>query len=342
MDPVNAQGLPVALITYALPDSWMAALDGKVEAIVAPLEARGFSAALWAKLAQAGHSPTDVRGILTLLTEAVDPALLDRFPNLKVVSNMAVGVDNIDLNACNQRGIPVGNTTGVLTAATADMAIALLLASSRRLAETSLDAAQGRWASWIPDQWLGTDLDDSTVGVIGMGKIGLAIASRAKAFGSNIIYHNRSRRPEAEQALGARYRSFEELLAEADYVILAVSLSDSTRALIDCSAMRKMKSTATLINIARGPVVASDDLVAALKSGQIRAAALDVTDPEPLPPAHPLYTLPNCLITPHIGSATENTRRAMAQRACNNLLAGLNDEPLEFCVNPNVYDSQTG
>jgi lactate dehydrogenase-like 2-hydroxyacid dehydrogenase len=314
----------------------MGSLNEHVEAVVAPLEPRGFSEALFERLQSRGYTDADVRGVLTMLTDKVDAALLDRFPKLNVVSNMAVGVDNIDLATCSARGIPVGHTPGVLTNATADLAIALLLASSRKLYETSQDAAGGRWASWIPDQWLGSDLHGATLGIVGLGSIGTAIASRAKGFGLNILYHNRSPRPDAV-AVDAQYRSFNDLLSESDYVLLAVSLSESTSGLIDTAALQKMKPSATLINIARGPVVVTEDLVNALKSGTIRAAALDVTDPEPLPADHALYQLPNCLITPHIGSATEHTRKAMAARACHNLLQGVSGQRLDYCVNPDAY-----
>jgi lactate dehydrogenase-like 2-hydroxyacid dehydrogenase len=283
------------------------------------------------------HLP-EAQGLLTLLTILVSEGLLDQAPNLKVVSNMAVGYDNIDVEACTRRGIPVGNTPGVLTEGTADLSMALLLAAARRLPEASRDAREGRWTTWSPTGWLGADLDGATFGIVGMGKIGTAVARRAHAFGVKLVYTNRSPCPEVEEELGATRLPLEQLLAESDFVSLHVPLTPETEGLIDAQALRTMKPTAILVNAARGPVVVSEDLLQALREGWIASAALDVTDPEPLPPSDPLYDQPNCIITPHIGSATKNTRRRMAELACDNLLAGLEGKPLPHCVNPRVYD----
>jgi len=279
----------------------------------------------------------EAEGLFTLLTIPVQEELLDKAPLLRVVSNMAVGVDNVDLAACTRRGIPVGNTPGVLTEGTADLTMALVLSAARGLAQASQDAKEGRWKTWSPAGWLGADLFGATLGIVGMGKIGRAVAYRAKAFGLNLVYHDPQPRPEVESSLGAVYLPFEELLRQSDFVSLHIPLTPATRGLIGEQALRLMKPTAILVNTSRGPVVDTSALLRALTEGWIAGAALDVTDPEPLPPDHPLYHLPNCLIVPHIGSATWNTRQRMAELACENLLAGLEGRRLPHCANPEVY-----
>jgi glyoxylate reductase len=269
-------------------------------------------------------------GVLTLLTQRVDATFLDHAPQLRVVSNMAVGVDNIDLAACAERGVAVGHTPGVLTDATADLTMALLLSAARRLPVASRDAAQGRWGPWSPTGWLGLELADATLGIVGPGKIGTAVARRAAAFGMKILYaHHRSIPPIVP---GADAVELEALLQRADVVSVHVPLRDSTRGLIDAAALARMKSTALLVNTARGPIVDTDALLEALRRGTIGGAALDVTDPEPLPAEHPLYSQPNVLIAPHIGSATERTRRRMAALAVDNVLAGVRGAPLPHAV----------
>jgi phosphoglycerate dehydrogenase-like enzyme len=322
--------LPLVLITHTLPEGWLHALENCCRTLVGPVDATRLAPELESYLDEA-------EGLFTLLTIPVDEALLARAPRLRVVSNMAVGVDNIDLAACTRQGIPVGNTPGVLTEGTADLSMTLLLAAARGLPQASADARQGRWKTWSPAGWLGADLDGATLGIVGMGKIGRAVAYRAKAFGVRLLYANPDPVPEIEKELGAAYRYLEDLLRQSDFVSLHVPLTPQTRALIGEAALRLMKPTALLINTARGPVVETQALLRALTEAWIAGAALDVTDPEPLPAEHPLYSLSNCLITPHIGSATWNTRRRMAQRACENLLAGLRGERLPFCANPEVY-----
>jgi len=307
---------PLALLTYNLPPGWIRSLDGQVRLITPPAGGRGFTPELQAHFGQA-------EGLLSMLTDRVDGALLERMPKLKVVSNMAVGVDNIDLEACRARSIPVGHTPGVLTAATADMAMALLLASARLIPQASHDAREGRWGPWEADAWLGADLGGAKLGVVGLGQIGSAIARRAHGFGLRIAYCARSPKLEAESALDAVRLDLPELLKISDFVVLAVDLNETTQGLVGKAELGMMKETAILVNIARGPVVQTEALVHALQEKRIAGAALDVTDPEPLPPSHPLYGLPNCLITPHIGSATHGARRGMAELACENLLAGL-------------------
>ena len=322
---------PLVLVTHDLPKDWLQKLEGCCQIFTGPPEATELSPKLEEHLPEA-------QGLLTILNIPVSEEVLDRAPNLKVVSNMAVGYDNIDVKACTRRGIPVGNTPGVLTEGTADLSMALLLAAARRLPEATRDACEGHWTTWSPTGWLGADLDGATFGIVGMGKIGTAVARRARAFGVKLVYTNRSPRPEVEDELGAIRLPLEQLLAESDFISLHVPLTPKTEGLINAEALQTMKPTAILVNAARGPVVVSDDLLQALREGWIAAAALDVTDPEPLPPSDPLYDQPNCIITPHIGSATKNTRRRMAELACDNLLAGLEGSPLPHCVNPNVYN----
>lgn len=271
-----------------------------------------------------------VDGLLALLTDRVDDELLDAAgPQLKVVANFAVGVDNIDLAACARRGIPVGNTPGVLTEATADLAFALLMAAARRIPEGHDFVRDDRWVTWGPLLLLGKDIAGATLGIVGFGRIGQAMARRARGFGMRVLYHSRHRAsPEVEAATGATMVSFEELLAIADFVSIHTDLNPTTRGLIGRDALARMKSGAILVNTSRGPVVDQVALHDALTTGRLFGAALDVTDPEPLRADHPLVGLPNCLIVPHIASATEQTRDAMATKAANNLVAGLRGAPL--------------
>jgi len=259
---------------------------------------------------------------------SVDAAMLDRMPGVKVISNFGVGVDHIDVAAATARGIPVGNTPGILDGATADLAFALLLAVGRRIVEGDKYARGPEFVRYDPSYILGREVHSSTLGIIGLGRIGEQVAKRARAFDMKVLYHNRNCRPDVEQRLGVRYVSRNELLANADYVVLTCPLTDETRGLIGQSELAKMKPTAALVNVSRGPVVDTAALTEALKDRVIRMAALDVTDPEPLPRDHPLLKLDNVVITPHLGSATEETRRRMAEVSVENLLAGLEGRPL--------------
>ena len=317
---------PSALLLHPLPPDWLSSLDGRVRLVV---NAEGDT--------EIHNKIFDVDGILSLLTDRIDDEFLDRTPNLRVVSNMAAGVDNIDLQACTKRKIPVGNTPGAMTEATADLTFALLLAAARKLPESSRDALEGRWHTWSPTGWLGVDLNGSTLGIVGLGKIGKAVAKRAKGFGIKTIYWEPERKIEEEYELEVRYVPFEELVKTSDFITLHCPLNDSTRGLINEPVLRMMKPTAIIVNASRGPVLDTGALVLALSENWITSAALDVTDPEPLPPEHPLYSLPNCIILPHIGSATNGTRKRMAELACENLLAGLEGKQLPNCVNPEVY-----
>lgn len=277
-------------------------------------------------------------GLLTLLTDRVDRALLEAAPRLRAVSNMAVGFDNIDVAACTARGIPVGNTPGVLTETTADFTFALLLAAARRVVEGDAFVRAGSWRTWDPGLLLGTDVHGATLGIVGFGQIGQAVARRARGFGMKVLVSSRSDASGAAAALGAEVAPLSRLLEESDFVSLHVPLTDQTRHLIDTEALKRMKRTAFLINTARGPVVDPRALNVALREGRIRGAALDVTDPEPIPLGDPLLGAPNLLIAPHLGSASEATRARMALMAADNLLAALRGERPPHCVNPEVFD----
>lgn len=274
-------------------------------------------------------------GLLSLLTDAIDSDVIGSARDLKVISNCAVGVDNIDLKAATSRRIPVGNTPDVLTDATADLAFALLLAAARRIVEGAQYVKDGKWKTWDLRLLLGADLMGRTLGIVGFGRIGQAMARRAHGFGLRVIYHD----PEAAPGAGATSVEFDALLGESDFVSLHVPLNDATRHLINDATLAKMKSTAVLVNTSRGPVVDPDALYRALKEGRLFAAGLDVTEPEPLPPESPLLDLPNCVVVPHLGSASVWTREQMAILAAHNLIAGVHGRRLPHCVNPEVYDN---
>ena len=322
--------LPTVLVTHTLPEGWLDLLQDHCRMIIGPPDANEISPDLEAHLWEA-------EGIYSLLTIRISAETLSKAPHLKVISNMAVGFDNIDVAACTMRGIPVGHTPGVLTDGTADLTMAILLAAARRLLEANSDAREGRWTTWSPTGWLGADLHDATLGIIGMGKIGQAVAKRARGFGMQIVYCDSVRRLEIEKELEVTWLDFNELLQISDFVSLHVPLNSETFQLMNVDNLGKMKKTAFLINTSRGPVVDTQMLVQALQENWIGGAALDVTDPEPLPPDHPLFSFTNCLVVPHIGSATWNTRRRMAELACENLLAGLQGKHLPHTANPEVY-----
>jgi len=280
-----------------------------------------------------------VDGLLSLLTDRVDDELLDAAGDqLKVVSNFAVGFDNIDVEACTRRRIPVGNTPGVLTETTADLAFALLMSAARRIPEGVDYVREGNWRTWGPMLLMGVDVHGATLGIVGFGRIGREMARRGRGFGMRILYQDvHPATPEEEAELGARRVEMDELLRESDFVTLHVNLTEETQHLIGADALRAMKRTAVLVNTSRGPVVDAAALGAALRDGEIFGAALDVTDPEPLPASHPLVRLPNCIIVPHIASASRVTRGKMAAMAAANLLAGVRGERLPTPINPEVY-----
>jgi len=322
---------PLVLLSHPVPPEWITALQGRVRLIVGPAQPAGLAPHLLEQLPEA-------EGLLCLLSDPINESIFSAAPRLQVVSNMAVGFDNIDIAAATRRSLPVGNTPDVLTQATADLAFGLLLAAGRGLGKAAQDARDGLWGSWAPTGWLGMDFPGATLGIVGLGKIGRAVAQRAKAFGMKIVYSGRQATSEFSETEGAERLSLPDLLSASDFVSLHCPLTAQTRGLIDESALRRMKPTAVLVNTARGAIVQTDALLRALRENWIFAAGLDVTDPEPLPPTHPLYDLPNCFITPHIGSATFGARRRMAEMACENLLAGLEGRRLPHCVNPQVYE----
>jgi len=283
----------------------------------------------WSAADRAG--PFDA--IYTYGHPTVDAAMLDRLAGVKVISNFGVGVDHIDVAAATARGIPVGNTPGILDGATADLALALILAVGRRIVEGDKYARGPEFVKYDPTYLLGREVHHATLGIIGLGRIGEQVARRARAFDMTLLYHNRRRRPEVEERHGVRYVSREELLAKSDYVVLTCPLTDETRGLIGRRELATMKPTAALVNVARGAVVDKEALTEALLKGTIRMAALDVTDPEPLPRDHPFLKLDNVVITPHLGSATEETRRRMAEVSVENLMAGLEGRSLLHRVN---------
>jgi glyoxylate reductase len=276
-------------------------------------------------------------GLLCLLTDRIDAEVMDAAgPGLKVISNCAVGVDNVDVPAANARSIPVGNTPGVLTDATADFTFALLMAAARRVVEGERQVRSGGWKTWSLDYMLGADFADATLGLVGFGRIGRAVARRAAGFGMRIIFSDPN--PAApEPGVDAAQVDFETLLRESDFVSLHTPLNDETRGLMNATAFAKMKPTSVLVNTSRGPVVDQSALYDALLSKRIFAAALDVTVPEPLPTDSPLLTLDNCIVVPHIASASWQTRQKMSRMAAENLIAGLKGEHLPNCINPEVY-----
>lgn len=279
----------------------------------------------------------EATGLYSMLTDSIDEELLDAAHRLRVVSTMAVGTDNIDLRACTARNIPVGHTPDVLTETTADTAFGLMLAAARRFEEGIDYVRAGRWVRWEPNLLLGRDIHGSTLGIIGLGRIGEAIARRGRGFGMEILHTSRSPRPDAEREMGITRVDLDELLTRSDHVVVATPLTAETRHIINREALATMKRTATLVNISRGGTVDPDALHDALVDGVIFAAGLDVTEPEPIPADHPLVGLANCTIIPHLGSSSAGTRAAMGELAARNLVAGLQGRRLEACANPAVY-----
>ena len=275
-------------------------------------------------------------GAITMLTDRIDASLLDASPQLRVISNYAVGYDNIDIPAATQRGIPIGHTPGVLTEACADHAFALLLAAARRLSEGERLIRADSWKTWHPLMLLGQDVHRATLGIIGFGRIGQAVARRAKGFDMRILTTSSSQDKVAEK-MGVEVCDLETLLKESDFISLHAPLTPKTKHLIDEKALNLMKASAILINTARGAVVDQDALITALREKRIAAAALDVTTPEPIGADHPLMQLDNCLVVPHLASGTHHTRIQMGLLAARNLLAGLNGQRLPHCVNPQVF-----
>jgi glyoxylate reductase len=281
-----------------------------------------------------------VDGLLSLLTDKIDSEVMDEAgPQLQVISNLAVGFDNIDVQAATARKIPVGNTPDVLTDATADFAFALMMAVARRIPEAEHYVREGRWKTWGPMTLLGVDLNGATLGLVGFGRIGKAMAHRASGFDMRVIYYDPNEQ-ESDSTMKATKADFETLLRESDFISLHTPLTLDTRHLIGSSAFSKMKPSAVLVNTARGPIVDMAALYQSLKENRIFGAGLDVTDPEPLPMDSPLLTLDNIVIVPHIASASKATREKMSWMAAQNLIAGLKGEPLPNCVNPQAYSQK--
>ncbi len=277
---------------------------------------------------------SSVQGVLTVITDRVDGALLDLAPGLRIVSNMGVGFDNIDVQAATSRGVMVANTPGVLTETTADLAWALLMAASRRVVEGDKLVRNGGWKVWSPLFMCGQDVYGATLGIVGLGRIGLAVARRAKGFGMKVIYYKRTRDLEAEKELGIEYVSMENLLTQSDFISIHCPLNPDTRNLFGDKEFEMMKPSAILVNTARGGVIDEEALYRALRNGKIWAAGLDVFQVEPLFPEHPLLTLDNVVINPHVGSATIATRFKMAMRAAQNLVQAVTGQVPTYLVNP--------
>ena len=278
----------------------------------------------------------DAEGLVTTLNDKIDPALMNAAPKLKVVSNFAVGYDNINVTEATKRHIFVSNTPKVLTGTTADLTFTLLMAAARRVVEGDNYTRKGRWKTWGPKVLLGQDIHNATLGIIGLGRIGAEVAKRGRGFNMKVLYYDEIRRSEEEERqLCVEYvPELAKLLSRADFITVHVPLLPHTHHLIGAAKFAMMKPTAVLINTSRGPVVDQRALYEALKSGQIFAAALDVTEVEPIPPDDPLLTLDNIIITPHIASASFTTRKNMALMAADNLLAGLRGQTPPNCVNP--------
>ncbi|HZW57595.1 MAG TPA: D-glycerate dehydrogenase [Nitrososphaerales archaeon] len=282
---------------------------------------------------------SDMDGIVTLLTERIDSEVMSKAPKLKVISNCAVGYDNIDVKEATKRGILVGNTPGVLTETTADFAFALLMTAARRVVEADSYVREGKWKSWGPTTLLGQDVCGATLGIIGLGRIGAAVARRARGFDMKVVYHSRHRRRDLERELGIKYAPLNKLLSSSDFISIHTPLSADTYHLIGKTQLDKMKRTSVLVNTSRGTVVDNVALAEALRRGTIFAAALDVTDPEPLPPDHPLCMLDNVVLAPHIGSASVVTRTKMGLIAAENLIAGLKRRKMPSLVNTELLKS---
>jgi len=305
--------------------------DGPLDEVILDLGAGKVEWLPWEVALEGRAEPVD--GIYTYGHVSVDGTVIDRLTGVRIISNYGVGVDHINIPDAAARGIPVGNTPGILDGATADMAFALLLATARRMVEGDRYARSPEFLRYDPGFMHGREVHSSTVGIIGMGNIGREIAKRARGFDMRIVYHNRRQRPD-ESEFQATYLSFDELLRQADYVVVACPLTAETRNLIDAAALAKMKPSASLVNIARGGIVDTQALYEALKTNRIYSAGLDVTEPEPLPRDRPLLGLDNVTIMPHLGSATIETRNKMAENSIENLMRGLRGESLLHEVKP--------
>lgn len=321
---------PKVFITRQIPQEALERLEVVADCTVWPHEKKPVDQETLRRELETAH------GLYCLLTDRIDHALVEGAPNLKVVSTMAVGYDNIAVDACTERGIVVTNTPGVLTETTADLTFALLMATARRVQEGRRVIEDGEWTSWYPMMLAGQDVFGATIGIVGAGRIGQAVARRAKGFGMRILYHNRNRTEGFEQETGAQYVELNELLRESDFVTVLVPLTEQTRRMFGAAEFALMKPSACFINVARGAVVDEDALYQALLDRQIWAAGLDVFDKEPIGPDHPLLSLPNCTVLPHIGSASIATRTKMATMVADDIVAVLSGNRPKHPVNPDV------
>lgn len=326
---------PVVAVTRILPDAGMAMLRG-----AADIELRVWEGELPPSPEALRTLVDGAAGAVTLVTDPIRGDLLDAVPSLGIVANFAVGYDNIDAPAATQRGVLVTNTPGVLTETTADFTWALLMSAARRVVEGADYVRAGKWETWGPTLLLGHDIHHATIGVVGFGRIGREVAKRATGFDMRILVNDAYQDDAAAAAIGAIYVDLDTLLRESDFVCLNCALTPETRGLIGARELALMKPSAVLINAARGPVVQTDALVDALRARTIALAALDVTDPEPLPKDHPLIGLENCLVVPHIASATIATRNKMATMAATNVLAGVRGERPPHLVNPDAWETR--
>jgi glyoxylate reductase len=331
---MNDQNKPKVFVARAIPEEGIKMLEEVCEVEVWAEELPPSREVIMKKV-------EGVDGFLPLLTDKVDGEIMDAAgTQLKVISNYAVGYDNINVADATERGILVCNTPGVLTGTTSDLAFTLLVSAARRIVEAVDYVKAGKWKTWGPQLLLGPDIHEATLGIVGMGKIGAAMAERAKGFSMNVVYYDQFVSAEDGEKLGAKQLdSLDDLLQQSDFVSIHVPLTDDTRGMFDEGVFKKMKSSAILVNTARGPVVDPDALYDALKNGDIAYAALDVTDPEPMPADHKLLTLPNCLVVPHIGSASIKARRLMSTIAADNLLTALRGDRPKHVVNPEVIIS---
>ncbi len=334
--PANEASKPLVFVTRPIAEQALTELAGFARVDLWDDEMPPPRAVLLERIAHAD-------AILTLLTDRIDAPVIAAAPRLRVISNLAVGVDNIDLDAATRAGVAVGHTPGVLTETTADLAFALLMAAARRIVEADSYTRQGRWRTWGPRLMLGRDVFGATLGIVGWGAIGRAMARRAAGFSMRVLYTTRERKPAGKphrhnkaEVPGARRVALDELLRESDFVSLHVPLTPETRAMLSAREFRAMKRGAILINTARGEVIDQRALYEALASGHLGGAALDVTSPEPIAPDDPLLTLPNAIVTPHIGSASHATRLRMAQIAVANIRDALAGRLPAYCANPAV------
>lgn len=321
---------PFVYITRKLPDDVIESFQSFAEVEVWPYEEEPVPREILLEKARSANA------LLTMLSDRIDKELLMQTQNLKVVANLAVGFDNIDVKTATERKIAVCNTPNILTDTTADLTFALILMTGRRLAEAIECVKLGQWKSWSPFFLAGTDIHHKTLGIVGMGKIGEAVAKRALGFEMKVLYHNRNRKVDAEKQLGVIYKSFDDLLEESDYVVCLTPLTEETRGLFNKEAFKKMKQTAFFINVSRGAVVVEEDLIEALENGEIAGAGLDVFAKEPVDPNHPLLKFKQVVPLPHIGSASVETRREMMVRCMKNIEAILSGKKPINIVNPDI------